>query len=509
MTTLPILSLLILLPALGATIIWALVRGDNDVLLAKNARSVGLWTSFVTLVFSLSLWFGFDPQTAGMQFEEQHRWFPALNLHYHIGIDGISLFFVLLTTLLTPLALLSGWDAIQTRVREYIIMFLLLESCVIGVFVALDALLFYVFFEAVLVPMYLIIGIWGGQQRVYAAFKFFLYTLAGSLLFLVAIIYLHNQFDTTDILTLAEKSPSLPLQAQRWLWLAMLASFAVKIPMWPVHTWLPDAHVQAPTAGSVILAGILLKLGGYGFLRFSLPMLPAASLYYAPWILGVSVIAIIYASLVAFAQTDMKKMIAYSSVAHMGMVTLGLFTFTEIGLAGATLTMLSHGFISAALFMCVGVLYERTHSRELADYGGVVERMPMFALCMMLFTMGSVALPGTSGFTGELMIFLGIFQVNNWVGTLATLGIVLGALYMLWLYRRVLFGAVTHSVILLLKDLALRERLMFFPLIILVLWMGIYPAPFTRIILPPLAALSAAIQRHTGDHHTINQGASR
>jgi len=394
---------------------------------------------------------------------------------------------VLLSTLLTPICVLASWESIEERVKEYMIAFLVMESMMIGMFAALDLILFYVFFEGVLIPMFLIIGIWGGPRRVYAAFKFFLYTLAGSVLMLVAMLAMYVDAGTTDITKLL--AHEFPPALQTWLWLAFLASFAVKVPMWPVHTWLPDAHVEAPTAGSVILAGVLLKFGGYGFLRFSLPMFPDASIYFTPLIYALSIIAVIYTSLVALAQEDMKKLIAYSSVAHMGFVTVGTFTMTVQGVEGAVFQMLSHGLVSAALFLIVGVVYDRVHSREIATYGGLVHRMPAYALVFMVFMLASVGLPGTSGFVGEFLVLVGAFQVNSWVAALTATGVILGAAYMLYLYRRVMFGALTKDHLKRLADLSPREIAVFAPLLILVLWLGIYPAPVLDMMHASVGAL--------------------
>ena len=485
MTSFPLLSLTTFLPTAGALLIIILVRGDEETV-ARNSRFAALWTSIGTFVISLFVWGRFDPADPGFQLVEKRVWLPAFDVAYHLGIDGISLFFILLSTLLTPLCVLASWKAVTRNVKEYMIAFLVLETMMVGTFAALDFLLFYIFFEAVLIPMFLIIGVWGGARRVYSAFKFFLYTLAGSVLLLVAILALYVNSGTTDIpsliagtnLATGEALPAISENMQKWLWLALLASFAVKLPMWPVHTWLPDAHVEAPTAGSVILAGVLLKMGGYGFLRFSLPMLPIASDVFAPLIFGLSVIAIIYTSLVALAQEDMKKLIAYSSVAHMGFVTLGIFSATHQGISGAIFQMLSHGIISAALFLCVGVVYDRVHTREIAAYGGLVERMPRYALVFMILMLGSVGLPGTSGFVGEFLVLLGVFQVNTWAGVLATTGIILGAAYMLFLYRRVIFGKMDKESLKQLLDLEPREMAVLVPLVVIVMWMGLYPAPF-------------------------------
>ncbi|MDE3060794.1 MAG: NADH-quinone oxidoreductase subunit M, partial [Pseudomonadota bacterium] len=423
-----LLTALICLPLLGAFLILLLVRGDTPHA-AAEARYIALFTTLLTFAMSLPCWIGFDTHTADFQFVEKVEWVRGLGINYYLGIDGISLFMVLLTTLLMPICILCSWESITQRVRAFMVCFLLLESMVIGVFCALDAFMFYLFFEGMLIPMYLIIGIWGGKQRIYAAYKFFLYTFAGSVLFLVAIIYMYRAFGTASIPDWIKTAPHLGLNVQKWLFLAMLASFAVKVPMWPVHTWLPDAHVQAPTAGSVILAGILLKMGTYGFLRFSLPMLPEASHYYAPLIWGLSVVAVIYTSLVALMQQDMKKLIAYSSVAHMGFVTLGIFAFNMQGIEGAIVQMISHGLVSGALFLCVGIVYDRLHTREIARYGGLVNIMPRYAAIFLFFTLAAVGLPSTSGFVGEFLILLGAFKASTWMTFLATTGIILGAAY--------------------------------------------------------------------------------
>ncbi|MDE3038868.1 MAG: NADH-quinone oxidoreductase subunit M, partial [Pseudomonadota bacterium] len=438
------LTALILLPLLGAAIIMLFVRGEHDHAKAE-ARYIAMFTTCVTFFVSLFVWIGFDGKKSGFQFAESREWFSGLHIGYQLGIDGISLFLLLLTTFLMPVCILCSWESITHRVRAFMVSFLLLESMVIGVFCALDSVLFYLFFEGMLIPMYLIIGVWGGKQRIYAAYKFFLYTLAGSVLFLVAIAYLYFTCGTTSIPELMKLAPHLPLAVQEWLFLAMLASFAVKVPMWPLHTWLPDAHVQAPTAGSVILAGILLKMGAYGFLRFSLPMLPEASHYFAPMMFGLSIIAIVYTSLVALVQTDMKKLIAYSSVAHMGFVTLGIFTVTMQGIEGALVQMVSHGLVSGALFLCVGVVYDRLHTREIARYGGVANVMPKYAAVFLFFTMAAVGLPSTSGFVGEFLVLAGAFKASTWMAFLAATGVVLGAAYMLWLYRRIALGEVVHD----------------------------------------------------------------
>jgi len=498
MSEFPVLSIITFLPTIGALFIALFVRGDEKQI-ATNSKNAALWISVGTFIFSLSIWSGFDYNTAQFQFVEKQQWIEGYNIYYHLGIDGISMFFILLTTLLMPICILAGWNSITKRVREYMISFLLLETMIIGVFCALDFVMFYLFFEAVLIPMYLIIGIWGGERRIYASFKFFLYTLAGSVLLLIAMLYLYNVTGTTDIPTLMQASPLLDISVQKWLWIAFFASFAVKVPMWPVHTWLPDAHVQAPTAGSVILAGILLKMGGYGFLRLSLPLLPEASIYFADFMFFLSIVAIIYTSLVALMQEDMKKLIAYSSVAHMGFVTLGIFAFNRQGIEGSLVVMISHGLVSAALFLCVGVLYDRMHTKEIAKYGGVVEVMPRFALIFMFFTMSSIGLPGTSGFVGELLTMAGVFQVNKIVSALSATAIILGAAYMLWLYKRVIFGQITNRDISALKDVSRREIIMFAPLIILALLIGIYPSIITDLTGASVMHLITQVQQIAGN----------
>jgi NADH-quinone oxidoreductase subunit M len=476
----PLLSLVIFLPLVGAAFI-LLIRGEPEVV-AQNARAVALWTAGITFLLSLLIWTSFDPAIAGFQLVERGEWLSGFGIDYHVGVDGISLFLVLLSTLTTLVCVVISWESITVRVKEYMVAFLVMETFMVGVFCALDIVLFYIFFEGILIPMFLIIGIWGGPRRIYSAFKFFLYTLVGSVLFLVAILVMYLQTGTTDIPMLMEAhyDPTL----QRWLWLAMFASFAVKVPMWPFHTWLPDAHVEAPTAGSVVLAGILLKLGGYGFLRFSLPMLPDATAFFTPLIYALSIVAVIYTSLVALMQTDMKKLIAYSSVAHMGIVTIGIFTLNPLGIQGSIIQMLSHGLVSGALFMCVGVVYDRIHSREIESYGGLAERMPLYAAVFMLFMLASVGLPGTSGFVGEILVIIGVFQLNTLVALLAATGMILGAAYMLWLYRRVIFGALVQEHLKTIKDLRPHEIAAFAPLAFLVLLMGIYPSLF----LDPMAA---------------------
>jgi NADH-quinone oxidoreductase subunit M len=485
----PLLSLLTFLPLVGAGIL-LFIRGDEAVV-ASNARWTALWTSLIVFGLSLILWFGFDKTTADFQFVEQMTWMPEFGLGYHLGVDGISILFVLLSTLLTPICILASWEAVQTRVREYMIAFLVLETMMIGMFASLDMLMFYIFFEGVLVPMFLIIGIWGGARRVYAAYKLFLYTLLGSLLMLLAILTLWYMAGTTSIPELMKLQ--IPRSMQIWMFLAFFASFAVKVPMWPVHTWLPDAHVEAPTAGSVILAGVLLKMGAYGFLRFSVPLLPEATQWFAPLIFALSIIAVIYTSLVAMAQEDMKKLIAYSSVAHMGIVTLGIFVMNHQGISGAIFQMLSHGVVSGALFLCVGVVYDRVHSREIARYGGVAKVMPIYAVLFMGFTMASVALPGTAGFPGEFLVLVGAWQVNPWVAFFAGFSMILGACYMLWLYRRVIFTRISKDEIKALLDLTPREMITFAPLVVLTLWMGLYPSSFTSFF---DASVTALLARH-------------
>ncbi len=478
MTDWPILSTVTFLPLAGVAFI-LMIRGDEKTV-AENARHVALWTSVVTFALSLLLIADFDTSTAEFQFVEHVPWLPEYNVSYHLGVDGISVFFLVLTTFLIPICILSAWSAIKTRVREFMIAFLVIETLIVGVFCSLDFVMFYIFFEGQLIPMFLIIGVWGGARRVYSAFKFFLYTLVGSVLFLLAILFMYLEAGTTDIPTLM--AHSFESGVQNWLWLALFASFAVKLPMWPFHTWLPDAHVEAPTAGSVILAGILLKMGGYGFLRFSLPMLPDATEFFTPFIYSLSVIAIIYTSLVALMQQDMKKLIAYSSVAHMGIVTVGIFTLTPQGIEGGIIQMLSHGIVSAALFLCVGVVYDRMHTREIARYGGLVHRMPIYAFAFMIFMLASVGLPGTGGFIGEFMVIVGAFQVNTWVAMLALTGAILGAAYMLWLYRKVIFGELTREDLKSITDLNWREAGVFAPLIGIALAMGIYPEPFLDVL---------------------------
>ncbi len=475
MSSWPILSVVTFLPLLGALFIFA-IRGDDEIA-RRNTRWVAMWTTLITFVLSLLIWINFDAGTAEFQFQDRSEWLGG-KITYHMGVDGISMLFVILTTFLMPACILASWH-IDVRVKEYMIAFLVLETLMIGVFCALDLVLFYLFFEGGLIPMFLIIGVWGGARRVYASFKFFLYTLLGSVLMLLAIMAMYIDAGTTHIPTLL--AHKFPEGWQTWLFLAFFASFAVKMPMWPVHTWLPDAHVEAPTAGSVILAAILLKMGGYGFLRFSLPMFPIATDFFAPMIFALSIIAIIYTSLVALMQEDMKKLIAYSSVAHMGFVTMGIFALNAQGIQGGIFQMLSHGIVSAALFLCVGVVYDRIHTREIAAYGGLVNRMPLYAFTFMIFTLANVGLPGTSGFVGEFLAMVGVFKVNTWVAFLAATGVILSAGYALWLYRRVVFGALEKDSLKAITDMTPREVVVLGPLVVLTILFGVYPAPILDI----------------------------
>lgn len=487
-----LLSIIIFLPLLGALFI-LLIRGEEE-RVGHNSRIVALWTSLLTFILSLILVLNYESDGPVYQFVENTPWIDDLKIRYHIGVDGISILFILLSTFLTPLCILSSWTVITKRVRGYMLAFLFLETLMIGMFCALDLVLFYAFFEGVLIPMFLIIGIWGGERRLYASFKFFLYTFLGSVLMLLAIIVIYLQVGTTDldVVALHTFSPTM----QKWLWMAFFASFAVKIPMWPVHTWLPDAHVEAPTAGSVILAGVLLKMGGYGFLRFSLPLFPDACLYFAPFVMTLSVIAIIYTSLVAMVQQDMKKLIAYSSIAHMGFVTLGIFAITMQSVTGAIVQMLSHGVVAAALFLCVGVVYERMHTREIAKFGGLVKVMPLFAVVFMIFTLASIGLPGTSGFVGEFLVIIGSYKVSPVFATLAASGMVLSAVYGLWLYRRIVFGKITNLDLKHLLDLDARETGIFISLAIVVFWIGLCPGSFTNIINPSVKRLTDKYELH-------------
>ncbi|MFD2235857.1 NADH-quinone oxidoreductase subunit M [Aureimonas populi] len=485
MTGWPILSTVTFLPLVGALII-LFIRDDNE-LARRNVFNVALLTSVFTFFLSLGIWIGFDNADPNFQMLEHVPWLGEGGPAYHMGVDGISMLFVILTTFLVPICILASRETITERVKEYMIAFLVLETLVIGVFCALDIVLFYIFFEGSLIPLFIIIGVWGGKRRVYASYKFILYTFLGSVLMLVAIMAMFWSAGTTSIPDLL--AYDFPASMQTWLWLAFFASFAVKMPMWPVHTWLPDAHVEAPTAGSVILAGILLKLGGYGFLRFSLPMFPLASADFAPFVFALSVVAIVYTSLVALMQEDIKKLIAYSSVAHMGFVTMGIFAANEQGVQGAIFQMLSHGLISAALFLCVGVIYDRMHTREISAYGGLVHRMPAYATMMLFFSMANVGLPGTSGFVGEFLTLIGAFQANSWVAIIATTGVILSAAYALWLYRRVIFGPLEKESLRGLLDLSGREKLLLYPLAVLVVFFGVYPMPVFNVTAASVEAL--------------------
>ncbi|MCC6304036.1 MAG: NADH-quinone oxidoreductase subunit M [Rhodobacteraceae bacterium] len=490
-----LLSIVTFLPALAAAILALFLRGEDRAAQA-NAKWLALVATLATFAASLVLLAGFDPANPGFQFVEERPW--IFGLTYKMGVDGIALPFVLLTTFLMPITILACWN-VTHRVKEYMIAFLVLETLMTGVFTALDLVLFYLFFEGGLIPMFLIIGIWGGRDRIYAAFKFFLYTFLGSVLMLVAMIAMYVDAGTTDIPRLLRHSfESGPIEILGWqivggmqmlLWLAFFASFAVKLPMWPVHTWLPDAHVQAPTAGSVVLAAILLKMGGYGFLRFSLPMFPVASEIVAPLVFWLSAIAVVYTSLVALMQDDMKKLIAYSSVAHMGFVTMGIFAANRQGIDGAIFQMVSHGLVSGALFLCVGVIYDRMHTREIAAYGGLVNRMPAYAAVFSLFTLANLGLPGTSGFVGEFLTLVGIFQADTWVATVAATGVILSAAYALWLYRRVAFGDLIKESLKTITDMDRREKTVFAPLVAMTLLLGVYPSLVTDLIGPTVAEL--------------------
>ena len=502
-----LLSIITFIPLLAAGILALFLRGDDEAA-QLNAKRVALFATMATFIVSLFVLAQFDPSNTDFQFVEEGEW--ILGLTYKMGVDGISVLFVMLTTFLMPLVILACWD-VTHRVKEYMIAFLALETLMLGVFCALDLVLFYLFFEGGLIPMFLIIGIWGGANRIYASFKFFLYTFLGSVLMLVAMIAMYVDAGTTDIPSLlahnfgSETFSILGIQIlggmQTLLWLAFFASFAVKMPMWPVHTWLPDAHVQAPTAGSVVLAAILLKMGGYGFLRFSLPMFPVASDLLADFVLWLSAIAIVYTSLVALMQEDMKKLIAYSSVAHMGYVTAGIFAANQQGLDGAIFQMLSHGFISGALFLCVGVIYDRMHTREIDAYGGLVNRMPVYALVFMLFTMANVGLPGTSGFVGEFLTLMGMFQVNTWVAAVAATGVILSAAYALWLYRRVVMGDLIKESLKTISDMTTRERFIFAPLIAMTILLGVYPSLVTDITGPAVSEIVGTVETAAADFH--------
>ena len=489
MNELPILSTLLLIPVLG--IFFMLLIKANNSNAERNLKQTALWISFLNFLVSLFLLFAFDSSNADFQFVERYFWLNS-SISYHLGIDGISILFIVLTTLLVPICILASYDSIQFSVKEYLISFLALETFMIGVFCSLDLVLFYVFFEGGLIPMFLIIGIWGGERRVYSTFKFFLYTLTGSVFMLLAVIFIFWETGTTNVVNLL--SYNFSYTQQIYLWLAFFSSFMIKIPMWPFHTWLPDAHVEAPTAGSVILAGILLKMGGYGFIRFSIGFFPDASLFFAPMIFSISIIAIIGTSLIALVQKDMKKLIAYSSVAHMGFVTLGVFTFTLQGIEGSIIQMISHGIVSAALFLCVGVVYDRLHTREIERYGGLVNRMPFYAFSFMIFILASLGLPGTSGFVGEFLILLSIFSINTYFAIFATTGVVLAATYSLWLYRKIIFGSLIKDDLMDIVDLTRKEIIIFVPLVLLTLFIGIYPKPVLDIIEPSASQVVNNIQ---------------
>lgn len=480
MADVPILSLTTFLPLVGALFI-LLIRGEQEAV-ARNAKSVALWTSIITFIVSLFILTGFDPSNPGFQLVEEVAWLPAFNIAYIKGVDGISIWFVMASTLLTPICVLASWDAVEKRVKEFMIALLVLETMLIGMFTALDFVLFYLFFEGVLLPMFLLIGVWGGPNRVYAAYKFFIYTFIGSVLMLLAILAMYLTAGTMDMRVMVDYP--FPSNMQIWLWLAFFIAFAVKTPIWPAHTWLPFAHVEAPTAGSVMLAGVMLKMGGYGLIRANVQMLPEASFFFQDVVFFMSIAAIIYTSLVALAQSDMKKMIAYSSVAHMGYVSMGIFAMNQQGLDGAMFQMLSHTFVSAALFLCIGVAYNRLHTREMAAYGGMAKNMPRYAVVFAVFMFASVGLPGTSGFVGEFLTMLGVFQVSTWYGMLSATGLVLGAAYMLLLYRKLFFGKLEKPEVKAMSDLSLREVAFFAPLIAIVVIMGVYPASFQNVYNP-------------------------
>ena len=500
MSDLPILSIIIFLPLLGVLLLSIINSKSSGG--ERNLKQTALWVSTLNFVISIVMLINFDQSNVDFQFVENYFWINS-GISYHIGIDGISILLIILTTFLMPICILASYESIKHSIKEYLIAFLILETLMIGVFCSLDLVLFYLFFEGGLIPMFLIIGIWGGDRRVYSTFKFFLFTLAGSVFMLLAIIAIYMDTGTTDIGYLLDYD--LDHSLQYIFWLAFFASFAVKIPMWPVHTWLPDAHVEAPTAGSVILAGVLLKMAGYGFIRFSLGLFPVASSYFAPLIFTLSIIAIIYASLIALVQKDMKKLIAYSSVAHMGFVTLGIFTFTIQGIEGAMIQMISHGIVSAALFLCVGIVYDRIHTREIDRYGGLVNRMPVYAFVFMIFIMGSIGLPGTSGFIGEFLVLLAVFSVNTYFAVFATTGVVLAATYSLWLYRKVVFGSLVKEDLQDILDLSKREIIILFPLAFLTIFFGFYPQPLIDIIEPATINLISNISNDINLTESITQ----
>ena len=500
MSDLPILSIIIFLPLLGVLLLSIINSKSSGG--ERNLKQTALWVSTLNFVISMVMLINFDQSNVDFQFVENYFWINS-GISYHIGIDGISILLIILTTFLMPICILASYESIKHSIKEYLIAFLILETLMIGVFCSLDLVLFYLFFEGGLIPMFLIIGIWGGDRRVYSTFKFFLFTLAGSVFMLLAIIAIYMDTGTTDIVYLLDYD--LDHSLQYIFWLAFFASFAVKIPMWPVHTWLPDAHVEAPTAGSVILAGVLLKMAGYGFIRFSLGLFPVASSYFAPLIFTLSIIAIIYASLIALVQKDMKKLIAYSSVAHMGFVTLGIFTFTIQGIEGAMIQMISHGIVSAALFLCVGIVYDRIHTREIDRYGGLVNRMPVYAFVFMIFIMGSIGLPGTSGFIGEFLVLLAVFSVNTYFAVFATTGVVLAATYSLWLYRKVVFGSLVKEDLQDILDLSKREIIILFPLAFLTIFFGFYPQPLIDIIEPATINLISNISNDINLTESITQ----
>jgi NADH-quinone oxidoreductase subunit M len=487
MNSMPLLSLVTFLPLVGAAFI-LILRGETEAV-ARNARWIALWTTALVFLVSVRLWIGFDPHASGFQFVEQDAWIPSYHLTYHMGIDGFSLFFVLLAALLTPLCIIFTWESIRTRVKEYMVALLILETMMVGSFCALDFVIFYFFFEGVLIPMFVLVGVWGGPARIKAAFKFFLYSLLGSVLMLLGILVLYHQLGTTDIPT--AMTASLPREMQIWLFLAFFIAFAIKMPMWPFHTWLLDATVEAPTAATVLMAAVMHKMGAYGFLRFMIPVFPDASAYFMPLVFTLSVVAVLYTSLVALVQEDMKRLIAYSSIAHMGFVTIGIFTLTQQGVQGAVMQMISHGVVVGALFLCAGSLIDRADTRQIARYGGVAHVMPKFALVFMIFTMASLGLPGTSGFIGEFLVLIGAFEANSGVAVLTTLSVILVAAYMLIFYRRIVFGTVTRDAVQAMADLGWREKLVFAPLLVLVFWIGLYPGSFLDPVKPASAALIA------------------